>query len=60
MSDRSTEGQLPLVYVIEVGGRTLVLDEEGLLRFVRRMFIERELGLPAGTLTDEQDEVGGE
>jgi hypothetical protein len=54
VSDSTTDGQLPLVYVIEVGGRTLVLDEEELLSFVRRLFVERELGLPRGTLTDEE------
>jgi hypothetical protein len=45
--------QAPAVYVVFVGGRELVLDEEELLSYARRLFIERELGLPRGTLVDD-------
>jgi hypothetical protein len=51
MSDAPTGERL---YVLHVGERVLHLDAEQLLSFARRLFVERELGLPPGSLTEEE------
>jgi hypothetical protein len=38
------------------GGRVLRLSADGLISYVRRLHAERELGLPPGALTDENEE----
>jgi hypothetical protein len=42
------------IYVLRVGARELRFDAEGLISFARRLWIERELGLPSGTLTEDE------
>jgi hypothetical protein len=44
----------PEMYVLFVRGEPRMLTEEALISFVRRLWIERELGLPPGTLTDDE------
>ncbi len=42
------------VYVLRVGDRELALTAEELIAYARRLWIERELGLPPGTLKEER------
>lgn len=53
---RQTSGPVKAerLYVLRVGDRVLRLDADGLISYVRRLYAERELGLPPGALTDEE------